>query len=263
MPELPEVESFKRYMDKTSLNKSIENVDVKSPEILQTISKRALKDKLEGYKFQSTIRQGKYLFAHLDNNYWLILHFGMTGKLIYFKNTAESPKYDRMLIGFDDGSYLAFDDPRKFGKINLTYNMDEFIKEKKLGPDACEIKLESFKNIIKSRKGAIKTLLMNQHILAGIGNIYSDEILFQTCIHPKTHANKLDDEKIQNIYKTMQDVLKTALNRQLTNQKLPESFLIPHRIKNGKCPYSDVKLETMKISGRTAYYCPECQKEFI
>jgi len=261
MPELPEVESFKIYMDKTSLNKTIESVDVKSPEILQNIDKHELKNRLEKHKFQYTKRHGKYLFAHLDNNYWMVLHFGMTGKFIYFKNADEIPLYDRILIEFEDKSFLAFDDPRKFGKISLVHKTADFIKKKRLGPDACEIELKSFQDIIKSRKGAIKTLLMNQNILAGIGNIYSDEILFQACVHPKTPASKLNDEQIGNIYKIMKNVLKTALDRQIANQELPESFLIPNRVKNGKCPNSDIKLKTMKISGRTAYYCPECQKE--
>jgi len=248
-------------MDKTSLNKTIDSAKVKSPEILQNTNMQNIMEKLEGNKFQYTDRHGKYLFAHLNNDYWLVFHFGMTGKFIYSKKNDEISYFDRVLFNFEDDSYLAFDDPRKFGKISLIHKMGEFIKEKKLGPDVCEIELESFKNIIKSRKGAIKTLLMNQHILAGIGNIYSDEILFQTCIHPKMPANKINDEKIEFMYKKMKIILKIALNRQIAHQELPESFLIPHRTKNGTCPRSHIKLNIMKISGRTAYYCPHCQRE--
>ncbi len=260
MPELPEVESFRRYLDKTSLNKTIQKVDVKNPEILQNVDKRVLKDKLEKHKIQCTKRHGKYLFAHLDSNYWLILHFGMTGKLVYFKNNDETPYYYRILITFNDESNLAFDDPRKFGKISLTAEMDDFIEEKKLGPDVYDIDFKTFKNILTSRRGAVKILLMNQHILAGIGNIYSDEILYQACIHPKTPVNTIDHQKIKEMYKIMKNVLQTVLNRQINHRKLPESFLIPHRIKNGRCPRSDTRLKTIKISGRTAYYCPLCQK---
>lgn len=261
MPELPEVESFKRYMDKTSLNKIMVKVDVKSPEILQNIDKFALKNNLENQKIKYTRRHGKYLFAHLDNDYWLVLHFGMTGKLVYFENVDDAPYYDRILIHFKDIGFLAFDDPRKFGKISLTPEMDEFIKAKKLGPDVYNMNLKTFQNIIKSRKGAIKTLLMNQHILAGIGNIYSDEILYQTCIHPKTPANNIHHDKIKEMHKIMKNVIQTALDRQRKHEKLPESFIIPHRNKNGRCPRSDTPLKSMKISGRTAYYCPDCQKE--
>jgi formamidopyrimidine-DNA glycosylase len=263
MPELPEVEAFGKYLNKTSLNKIIENVEVKSPELLQNMDANDFKEKLEGHKFQFTKRHGKYLFTHLDNDFWLILHFGMTGNLKYFKNDDEEPLYDRILIHFDDKSHLAFDDPRKFGKINLTSKMENFIKEKKLGADALEIDFESFKKIFKKRKGAIKSALMNQHILAGIGNIYSDEILFQARIHPKIGVNNLNDGQIEQIFKIMKEVLKTSIDKQMKHQKLPDSYIIPHRKKDGKCPNSDTKLKTVKISGRTSYYCPECQKEIF
>jgi formamidopyrimidine-DNA glycosylase len=261
MPELPEVAAFGKYFDKTSLNKKIENVEVKSPEILQNVDSDDLKEKLEGYEFQFTKRYGKNLFAHLDSDFWLILHFGMTGNLKYFQKKDEAPSYDRVLITFEDKGALAFVDPRKFGKVNLIKDMENFIKEKKLGHDALEIDLKTFKKLLEKRKGAVKTVLMNQHILAGVGNIYSDEILFQACIHPKMPVNKLNKDKIEDIFNIMKTVLKTAIDRNIAHQNLPDSFLIPHRVKNGRCPNSDIGLKTIKISGRTAYYCPECQKE--
>lgn len=263
MPELPEVAAFGKYFDKTSLNKKIENVEVKNPEILQNINANDLMKKLEGQYFQFTKRYGKNLFAHLDNDFWLILHFGMTGKLKYFQKKEEEPSYDRVLINFENNRSLAFVDPRKFGKVNLTDNMENFIKEKKLGYDALEVDLKTFEKLLEKRKGAVKTVLMNQHILAGVGNIYSDEILFQTCIHPKTPVNKLNEGQIEDIFNIMKSILKTATDRNIKHQNLPDSFIIPHRVKNGKCPNSDIKLKTIKISGRTAYYCPECQKELF
>jgi len=261
MPELPEVEAFGKYLDRTSRDKIIESVEIKSPELIQNGDADDLKEKLEGNKFEYTKRYGKYTCTHLDNDFWLILHYGMTGRLKYFKNPNEAPSYDRFLINFEDKSHLAFDDPRKFGKINLTSSMEDFIKDKKLGPDALEIDFKTFKGIFEKRRGAIKSALMDQHILAGVGNIYSDEILFQSCIHPKMPANKLDETQMGQIFKVMKSVLKTSIDKRTKDEKLPDSFIIPHRKKNGKCPNSDIKLKTVKISSRTAYYCPECQKE--
>lgn len=263
MPELPEVESFGKYLDRTSLDKTIENVEVKNPELLQNVNADVLKEKLEGHKFKYTKRYGKYTFTALDNNFWLILHYGMTGRLKYFKNQDEVPSYDRLLITFEDGGHLAFDDPRKFGKINMTSSIEDFVKEKKLGSDATEINLKVFKEIFEKRKGAIKSLLMDQHIMAGIGNIYSDEILFQAGIHPKVPANKLNSAQIERIFKVMKSVLKTSVDKRIADEELPDSFIIPHRKKNGKCPNSDIKLKTIKVSSRTAYYCPQCQKEIF
>ena len=263
MPELPEVEAFGKYLDRTSLDKIIENVDVKNPELLQNVEADVLKEKLEGQKFKYTKRYGKYTFTSLDNDFWLILHYGMTGRLKYFKNQDEAPHYDRLLITFEDESHLAFDDPRKFGKINLASSIEDFVKEKKLGPDVIEINLKKFKEIFERKKGAIKSVLMDQHIIAGIGNIYSDEILFQACIHPKAPANKLNSAQIERIFKVMKDVLKTSVDKRIADEELPDSFIIPNRKNNGKCPNSDIKLKTIKVSSRTAYYCPECQKDIF
>ena len=263
MPELPEVESFGKYLDRTSRDKIIEKVEVKSPELLQNVDADVLKEKLEGQRFKYTRRYGKYTFTSLDNDFWLILHYGMTGRLKYFKNYDEAPRYDRLLITFEDESSLAFDDPRKFGKINLTSSAEEFVSQKKLGPDALEIDIKTFKEIFKKKKGAVKSVFMDQHVIAGIGNIYSDEILFQTCIHPKSHANKLNSAQIEQIFKVMKDVLKTSVDKRMAGEELPDSFIIPHRKKNGKCPNSNIKLETIKVSSRTAYYCPKCQKKVL
>lgn len=261
MPELPEVEAFGKYLENTSLNKKIEEVEIKSPELLQNIDADNLKNNLEGNRFTSAKRHGKNLFVFLNNDSWLILHFGMTGSFKYFKNQDEKPRYDRILFNFEDKSHLAFNDPRKFGKIHLTSKIEDFIKSKKLGPDALDIDLKTFKKLYSKRRGASKSALMNQHVMAGVGNIYSDEILYHARVHPKTSFYTLDDEKITEIYNMMNEVLKMAINRDLNNQELPDSYIIPHRRKDGKCPNSDTKLKTIKIAGRTSYYCPECQKE--
>jgi DNA-formamidopyrimidine glycosylase len=263
MPELPEVESFRRYLEATSFNKKIEEVDVKSPELLQNIDVNILKENLEGSSFKRAQRHGKYLFVLLDNDSWIVFHFGMTGTFKYFKNSGGKPLYSRIIFNFEDESHLAFNDQRKFGKIYLTSKILDFIKGKKLGPDALTIDIKTFKNLYKKRRGASKSALMNQHIMAGVGNIYSDEILYHAHVHPKTPFHVLNDDKITEIFNIMKKVLNTSVDMQIHGQKFPDSYLIPHRIKNGKCPDSNMKLKTIKIAGRTSYFCPECQKEII
>ncbi|WP_414469754.1 Fpg/Nei family DNA glycosylase [Methanobacterium sp. ACI-7] len=263
MPELPEVESFKRYIEKTSMHKKIENIEVNSPQQLQNIEVEDLREKLEKKTFQHAERRGKYLFLNLDNDYWLVLHFGMTGRPKYFKDDSGLAYYDRINFKFEDKSKLTFEDPRKFGKIYLTANMEDFIKQKRLGPDALGIDLKTFKGLFSKRRGSSKSALMNQHVIAGIGNIYSDEILYHVGVHPKTPLYMLDDGKIENIFIIMKEVLNLAIDVQLQNKGLPNSYIIPHRKKKGKCPNSDTELKTIKISGRTSYYCPDCQKELF
>ncbi|MCE5215115.1 MAG: Fpg/Nei family DNA glycosylase [Methanobacterium sp.] len=259
MPELPSVEIFKRYFDSTSLKQEIDVVDIINPEILADVSEVELEDKLQGREFIESRRYGKYLFVHLDNNYSLILHFGMTGYLKYFKKMGSS--HIRLLICFKNGFKLAFDDMRKFGKVGLTKNQDLFIREKKLGPDALEIDYRTFEKLFTRRKGLIKPLLMNQNFIAGIGNLYADEILYQSSIHPLSRANKLDKEKLKEIYDKMKIVLNRAIEYQDKPYSLPMTFLLPHRHPNGECPQGG-PLEIIKIAGRTTYFCPEHQ-EFI
>ncbi len=257
MPELPSVEIFKRYFDSTSLNQEIESVEIKSPEILVDVSEADLEDKLLGQVFVESNRYGKYLFTHLFNDYFLILHFGMTGYLKYFKNEGSS--HIRLLLTFKNDYKLAFDDMRKFGKVWLTKQPDIFLQDKNLGPDALEIDYQTFKNLITRRKGLIKPLLMNQNFIAGIGNLYADEILYQSNIHPLSKADKLDKEKLKEIYHKMRMVLNEAIEYQDKPYSLPPSFLLPHRHPKGECPQGGA-LEIMKIAGRTTYFCPEHQQ---
>lgn len=257
MPELPSVEIFKRYFDSTSLNLEIKHVKIINPEILLNIKPSELKDKLLGNKFIESSRYGKYLFARLENNYFLILHFGMTGYLKYFNVNGSS--HIRLLLSFINGYKLAFDDTRKFGRVGLTKHPEKFVKDRNLGPDALEIDYKTFKKIFKNRKGRIKPLIMNQNFIAGIGNLYADEILYQSGIHPLTRADKLDKDKLKILFKEMNKVLNKAIEYQDKPYNLPSSFLLPHRYPDGECPLGG-PLETLRIAGRTTYFCPHHQK---
>ena len=257
MPELPSVEIFKRYFDKTSLHQPITDVNVISPEILVETNNSQMKESLEGHEFTESIRYGKYLFGKLDNDLFLIMHFGMTGYLHY--DTKNSSKYPRLLLKFSDGNFLAFDDARKFGKLGLTKDPAEFIKSKRLGPDALEVNFKDFQEIFRGRKGMMKPLLLNQNILAGIGNLYADEILYQSRVHPMTHANLLDDPEWEHLFKNTKKVLHKAIECKDKLDSLPESYILPHRHKGGKCPEGG-EMEIIKVGGRTTFLCPSRQR---
>src|SRR6478735_4650893 len=119
MPELPEVQNFKRYLDATSLHQRIANVDVRSAYLLKGVSARELERRLKRRRFESSRRHGKHLFVRTDGDRWLRLHFGMTGSLQYFKNDEEAPRHARVLFVFANNHRLAFDDQRQFGQIGL------------------------------------------------------------------------------------------------------------------------------------------------
>jgi formamidopyrimidine-DNA glycosylase len=263
MPELPDVEVLKQYLDSTSLGQTIEKVEVRNPKILGNVSVQALRETLMARKFQTTRRHGKYLLVHLDDSSWLTLHFGMTGRLEYFKDIQKDPPYDRLLISFTNGFHLAYVCQRMLGEVGLAEDAESFIKEKNLGPDALELDFFTFKKILEGRMGAIKSTLMNQQRIAGIGNIYSEEILFQTGLHPNTTVNRLNEEMLQELFQGMKMVLQTTIDCQADADQLPISYLLLQRHREGKCPRCEGELKRIKISSRTAYCCPECQVRLL
>jgi formamidopyrimidine-DNA glycosylase len=263
MPELPDVEVFKQYLDATSLHQTIETVDLKGTEMLNGISGKKLKQRLLEKQFESSRRQGKFLFVELHDNGWLVLHFGMTGFLKYYKNPEKEPDHDRLCLGFSNGYHLAYDCRRKLGEIGYTEGPDKFIRERGMGPDAMssELDLDAFRKILSRSRGSIKGALMNQNMIAGLGNVFTDEILFQAGIHPQSKANSIKAEALEALFQVMrEDVLPTVIGRRADPSQFPAGYLIPHRERGGHCPKCGNALKRTKISGRTTYLCPNCQK---
>ena len=260
MPELPDVETFKRYLDTTSLHQRIIGVDVRSAYVLKRVSARELARRLKGCRFESSRRHGKHLFVRADADVWLRLHFGMTGSLQYFKHELQAPKHTRVLFVFANAHRLAFEDQRKFGEIGLINDVDEFLKKRALGPDALHMSFLQFKEILGKHRGAVKTILLNQKLIAGIGNIYADEILFRARIHPATQVSALKDKTVAKVFRTVRDILKKAIEAKADVDLMPKSWLLPHRGKGGKCPLCGRELKSATIGGRTAWFCAHCQR---
>jgi formamidopyrimidine-DNA glycosylase len=260
MPELPDVEVFKRYFDATSLHQRIDDVEVRSAYVLKGVSGRELARRLKGGRFESTRRHGKHLFVRADGDFWLRLHFGMTGSLHYFKHQEQAPTHARVLFVFANNYRLAFADQRKFGQVGLLADVDQFLKKRALGPDALDVDLAKFKKVLGKRRGAVKSILMNQKLIAGIGNIYADEILFRARMHPATEISGLGDKALTKLFRATRYVLKKAIAAKADIDLMPKSWLLPQRHKGGKCPRCAGKLTTAKIGGRTAWFCACCQK---
>lgn len=260
MPELPDVETFKRYFDATSLHQRIDNVDVRDAYILKGVSARELARGLKGHRFESSRRHGKHLFVRTDGDLWLRLHFGMTGSLRYFKHEEQAPRHTRVLFVFANAHSLAFEDQRKFGEIGLIEDVNNFLKKRALGPDALDISLSQFREIFGKHRGAMKSILLNQKLIAGIGNIYADEILFRARIHPATQVSALKDKTVTKLFRATRYILEKAIAAKADANLMPKLWLLPHRGKGGKCPCCGRELKSAKISGRTAWFCAHCQK---
>lgn len=259
MPELPDVEYFKRYLDATALHHRIQRVHVQAPALLRGLSPQALGRRLHHQRLEGTHRHGKYLFATIDSCGWLVLHFGMTGRLSYFADASALPDYTRLLVDFDNGFHLAYTAPRKLGCIAVVDHPQAVVVEHRLGPDAMNLDAESFRELARGRRGNIKSWLMNQHVIAGIGNIYADEILFQARISPQRSLADLSQNELQRLHGEMRRVLPAAVDARVDPRKMPDAFLLPRRGACGRCPRCAAALRRVKLSGRSAYYCARCQ----
>jgi len=260
MPELPEVETFKRYLDNTSLHQRITNVEVRDAYVLKRVSARELVRRLKGRRFENSHRHGKHLLVRAGNELWLRLHFGMTGSLEYLNQHQEMPKTARVIFCFANNRRLAFDDQRKFGEIELIEDVDEFVETRSLGPDALEISFSQFKAIMQKHRGAVKAILLNQQLIAGIGNLYADEILFRARMHPGTEAARLRDNDLTRLFRATRYVLEKAIALKTDFNRLPKSWLLLHRGKRGRCPRCGRALKSATIGGRTSWFCAHCQK---
>lgn len=259
MPELPEIALFKKYVDATSLHKKIASLSFPDTSLLQS-SKSDFEEALKGEEFKKTSRIGKYLFLQTTGNHVLVLHFGMTGELEYYKNQDPS-KYAKLIFHFDNGYQLAYSCKRKLGKIYLSESIEDFKNDHSLGRDALDLEEKEFLELLDQKSGSIKGALTDQHFIAGIGNVYSDEMLYQCKIHPKTKVEKLSDSERKELYRQMKKVLETAIENEGERSEFPSDYLISHRKEGEKCPKCSGKIEKIKVSGRSTYFCPKCQKE--
>jgi formamidopyrimidine-DNA glycosylase len=261
MPELPDVETLKRYLDATSLHQRISGVDVESAYVLKGVSARELARRLKGRCFESSCRHGKHLFVRADGELWLRLHFGMTGSLQCFKGEEQASKHTRVLFVFASTHCLAFEDQRKFGEVGLVKDVDKFLKKRALGPDALDVSLSVFREIFEKHRGAVKAILLNQKLIAGVGNIYADEILFRAQMHPATEISRLGSKAITKLFRAARYILGKAITANADANQMPRSWLLPHRGRGGKCPRCGRELKSSRIGGRTAWFCAHCQRK--
>jgi formamidopyrimidine-DNA glycosylase len=177
----------------------------------------------------------------------------------------EEPPFTRVRLGFTDDGCLAYTNKRMIGRVGLVEDASDFIAQEKLGPDALDRRFDfdAFKAAVLGVKRDVKSVLMDQEIIAGIGNIYSDEILFQARINPVEPIDRLTPGELKGLYLTMRKVLETAIAHgagpEQSIERMPKGFLLPERKKGGRCPRCRSALKIRKVGGRTAYCCPSCQ----
>lgn len=276
MPELPEVEAFKKYISSHCKNKTIHEVDIFESRVIKKISPQIFKKKLIGKKFTKIEREGKYLVLSISSDLELIMHFGLTG-YPFIGQSEQKVRFACVAFEFTKTNCLYWCDVRKFGRLYLIRSADEIKGIKDLGTDALKISESEFLNLGHDNAHKnIKTFLMDQTTIAGIGNEYSDEILFQARVDPRHKIKDLADSQLKKIYQKMRTVLLFATKVRikhlslLNTQRLfsaedtnefPRSYLQAHRHGDGKCPKNSKHvLKKVTIGGRSAYYCSIDQK---
>lgn len=259
MPELPDVELYRQCLDATALHQRIARIHVGSPRILAETTPQGLGRILKGAMFEATARHGKYLFAALDRSGWLLLHFGMTGRLEHLEQQQNAPDYTQCLVTFTNGFGLAYVARRKLGRIGVVASPQSFCRDHDIGPDALELRAERFIELASNRRGNVKAWLMDQGAIAGIGNVYSDEILFQAGIHPRRTLSHMDNEQLKRLHEALRLTLNAAIEANADPAQMPASFLLPHREDGGHCPRCRTAVASVQVAGRTAWYCPRCQ----
>lgn len=269
MPELPEVEIRRQYLESSALNQPIASIDVEDRKLLTT-DFAALNESLIGRSFTGTRRVGKNLFVFTDEpGIILRMHFGMTGDLDYYHSSLDRPRFARIVFHFTSGFNLGFLCPRKFERVGLVNDIDAFLTAKKIGPDGLTITLEELTLAVRRKKALIKPVLLDQSITAGLGNWIVDEVLFQAVIHPERMANSLTDEEMLRLHNAIKLVLETAIHYEATYRDFPNSFLIHVRewdnspYDNGEahqfCPRCGTRIERITVGGRTTFFCPNEQ----
>jgi formamidopyrimidine-DNA glycosylase len=261
MPELPDVEVFRGYLQATGLHQPIERAEPADQRLLRGVGARRLRETLRGNSLVATDRHGKHLFAALEKGGFLVLHFGMTGFLRYYRDEEKRPEHAGLVLHFRDGYHLALDSQRRLGEVSLAESVAGFAEKRGLGPDALdpELDCEAFAGMIGGRRGMVKTALMNQQALAGVGNVYADEALYQAGLHPQTPARSLDAQALGRLFRTLRRVLATAIERGADPARLPGSWLLPRREPGAECPRCGGKVAKLTVSGRPTYLCPACQ----
>ncbi len=262
MPELPDVEVYRRYLNSTALHKQVRDVDTHSTRVLKGIGSRALTSLVSRTRINETTRHGKHLLVRFGRSNWLAVHFGMTGYLAYYKDESDEPEHAQVVFELGNGYHLAYVAARKLGHLQPIDGPDSFCEHEKLGPDALDEISDAgeLADILSDKKGAIKTALMDQHTIAGIGNVYSDEVLYRAHIHPASDVSALDRARVKKVFRAMRSVLNKVIEKQAQPDKLPRSYLLRHREEGAECPICGGTIVRRKFSGRGAYLCEDHQE---
>jgi formamidopyrimidine-DNA glycosylase len=261
MPELPDVEHLRRTWAAHAPGRTVRRAVVTDPGILRGgVSARDLDAALRGRRFEDPGRIGKWLLAPTDGP-TVVLHFGMDGGLSWAEDPAGRHRHDRVIFETDTGE-IRFRNMRKLGGLWLALDEPELgAVLAQVGPDALALEPRAVAARLRTRRGQVKSALMDQSLLSGIGNLVADEVLWQARLHPRRRLEDLSDDEVLNLARVSRSVLREAVDRYdyLSRKR---SWLSHVRGRPGAgCPRCGTPLERTVAAGRTTWFCPACQPE--
>ena len=273
MPELPEVETIRRTLEGLVLGKTIEDVDIRRAKIIKEPDDAEMfRVLLKGQKIHSIGRRGKFLIFHLDDHS-LVSHLRMEGKYGLYDETEPADKHTHVIFKFTDHTELRYRDVRKFGTMHLLAKGTELdvLPLSKVGPEpfSDEFTASYLRQALSKTNRHIKTVLLDQRVVAGLGNIYVDESLFHSGIHPERSASSLTEEEIEKLYSAIKETLATAIEkggstvRSYVNSQgeigMFQLELYAYSRKGQPCKKCETNMERIVVGGRGTVYCPKCQ----
>ena len=274
MPELPEVETVKEALNQTVKGQTIKDIELRYEPMVKNMSADEFKEKLINQTIQEVSRRGKYLVFHFDD-YQLLSHLRMEGKYFYVDSDFELNPHVHAIFTLENGKRLLYQDTRKFGTYHLydkAIDLETTAPFQVLGlePFATEFTPSYVKEKIQNKKKPIKSLLLDQTVVCGLGNIYVDEVLYRARLHPLTSSSELTDKDIENVVKYTVEVLARAIELGGTTIRTFSSShgvsgtfqneLLVHQRKGENCYECHTPIEKIKVGGRGTYFCPTCQK---
>lgn len=274
MPELPEVETVRKTLQPKLAGLTITGVETILPKVIRTPEPDQFRGKITGRKIVRINRRGKYLLINLSGNFTLVVHLRMTGRLVYCENDQPLSKYTHLIFNLSDNHQLRFSDMRQFGRLWLvpTESLGTLAGFKTLGIEPLDdlFTREFLKKELRSRHSKIKPLLLDQTFIAGLGNIYTDEVLHRAKINPERLATTLTSREIARLYHAIKDVLQEGIENRGTTIRdfidgdgraggYQEQLRVYSR-EGEPCPYCGQKIVRKKVGGRSSYFCPSCQK---
>lgn len=276
MPELPEVESLRRLLEESILGRVFVQASVREPRLRRNLAPD-FATTIAGRKVEGIGRRAKYLIFALSGAHRMLVHLGMSGSLSHRQARADTlpfnPRHDHVEIALDDGSLLVYNDPRRFGLMKLYTDADlaDAVELQGLGPEPLDaFTSDHLWQASRGRTAAIKNLIMDQRVVAGVGNIYASEILFRARVRPTRRAGKVTRAEIERIAEITPQVLKEAIgSRGTTFRSYRDSHGEPGRFSTQlrvydrageACVDCGKAIRSVVVGQRSSFYCPKCQK---